>query len=321
MAVSVRPKDAETGMFSVEEFVACYEDARIDTSDPSSLIEAAPLLAALARNKSFLADTIVAELESDLNFQMANNGYSSQVIMLQSQPNYMIRANLWPSPMDEIYRQNRPETFFYNVPHDHNFNLLTVGYLGPGYESDEYCYDYDMVDGYPGEELRLRFEERRRLNEGDIVLYRAGQDVHNQLPPEALSISLNIVDASPEVFFREQYVLESDVRHLRCVVSHRCNPALFSVAAIAGGDEARARLEHIFRNHDSDFVRMQALIALAGAAPDDAETAAVLAQGLDQPSTVLREWSRRQLTRRAAEPSPYTSNRMTGSTVGSNQMQ
>ena len=252
---------SEQAAIGLEDFVARFEAARFDTSDPASLIEAAALLSALARDREFLTALVIRELETDLVYQRESNGYSPEVIMLSKSEDFLIRANLWPSATDEIYRQNRPESFFYNVPHDHNFNLLTVGYLAPGYESDDYDYDHECVAGYPQEPVRLRFRGRSRLEEGDVALYRAGRDVHSQLPPEAPSVSLNVVDASPHVFFREQYLFDDELGSLRCIIGLRCNPALFTLAAMLGGEEAQDRLLRIHRDHDSGFVAMQALKA------------------------------------------------------------
>jgi hypothetical protein len=295
MAVVVDVPEGQS--IGLEEFSERFRAEAFDTSDTQSLAAAAPMLAALARNRTFLADMVIKELETNLVFQGEKNNYSPQVIMLQKEENYFIRANLWPSPADEIYKQNRPETFFYHVPHDHNFNLLTVGYLGPGYDSDEYDYCHEEVGGYPGEAIEPTFVERQRLTQGKVVLYRAGKDVHAQLPPESLSVTLNVVDASPQVFFREQYVFQEDLRSLRCVIGLRCNPALFSLAAIVGGEEAQDRLLHIYAQHDSDYVAMQALNALGQAAVDKESAMKVFANGTGSPSQLIREWSQRQLSR------------------------
>ena len=42
-----------------------------------------------------------------------------------------------------MFKASGISPFFYHVPHDHNFSFLTVGYLGPGYWSEYYEYDYE----------------------------------------------------------------------------------------------------------------------------------------------------------------------------------
>ncbi len=61
---------------------------------------------------------------------------------------YFIRANFWPSPRDSVFKLSGTSPFFYGLPHDHNFSFLTVGYLGPGYWSEYYEYDYAAVTGF-----------------------------------------------------------------------------------------------------------------------------------------------------------------------------
>lgn len=45
----------------------------------------------------------------------------------------------------------------------------------------------------------IRFVERSNLAEGRMMLYRAHRDVHSQLPPESLSVSLNIMDEGEHI--------------------------------------------------------------------------------------------------------------------------
>ncbi len=42
------------------------------------------------------------------------------------------------------------------------------------------------------------------------MLYRAHRDVYSQLPPESLSVSLNIMDQNENVPWRDQYIVDLD---------------------------------------------------------------------------------------------------------------
>jgi len=66
-------------------------------------------------------------------------------------------------------------------------------------------------DGRMGEALKLRFVERSSLSAGKVQLYRARRDIHRQLPPEQLSISLNIMEEGEHVPWRDQAIV--DLRH------------------------------------------------------------------------------------------------------------
>ena len=70
-----------------------------------------------------------------------------------------------------MFKASGTSPFFYHVPHDHNFSFLTVGYLGPGYWSEYYEYDYGEVVGMPGEkvDLQVHREVAARSRQGDAL--------------------------------------------------------------------------------------------------------------------------------------------------------
>ena len=126
----------------------------IDISDRDALLQGAHVLRALANNRTFLAERVANELK-EANSLQTNNQYSAQVFFLGRGKDYFVRANFWPAENDSIIQVSGLRSFFYGVPHDHNFDFLTVGYLGPGYISDFYEYDFDEVVGYPGEKVQI----------------------------------------------------------------------------------------------------------------------------------------------------------------------
>src|SRR3546814_20111803 len=118
---------------------------------------------------------------------------------------YVFRSKFWPGPRDSCFKSSGSSPFFYHVPHDHNFSFLTVGYLGPGYWSEYYEYEYDKVVGYPGEAVDLRFVERSRLEEGKVILYRAHRDLPTQLPADEMSVPHHRLEGSPRPTFRWRF--------------------------------------------------------------------------------------------------------------------
>lgn len=99
------------------------------------------------------------------------------------------------------------------LPHDHNFDFLTLGYFGPGYWSDYYEYDYGEVTGWRGEAVpSLRRIERSRLEQGKLMLYRAHIDVHAQYAADALSVSLNIMHTTGAQGWLDQYRFDLERR-------------------------------------------------------------------------------------------------------------
>src|SRR5436305_14335085 len=95
-----------------------------------SLLEIAPYLAKLARNRHFLEDFIIAELKDISTFQL-HNPYSAQSLNLGFVAGkFYLRANIWlPEHMfTNSNAKGEQKLFSYELPHDHNFDFLTVGY-------------------------------------------------------------------------------------------------------------------------------------------------------------------------------------------------
>src|SRR3546814_7167487 len=61
---------------------ATLGESGVDLADDASLARCVQLLAALARNRSFLADRVIAELKASYADQLAANRYSAQVFLL-----------------------------------------------------------------------------------------------------------------------------------------------------------------------------------------------------------------------------------------------
>lgn len=290
---------AEDRVFALGDVVAALNDERFDPADEDSLAAAAPWLKGLANNRDFLADIAVAELKDRCTRQSLENRYSSQVIMLhRASEKYFIRANFWPSPRDSVFKASGTSPFFYHVPHDHNFSFLTVGYLGSGYWSEYYEYDYSAVTGVPGEKVDLRFIEKARLEQGKVMLYRAHRDVHNQLPADDLSVSINIMEASPRLPFLAQYEFDVKNCEIARILNRSSTEALLALAANHESDNARDLVESFAAAHPCDHIRFAALRELADAQQDVDGGLELLARGATSPSPLVAQMSSLEIARR-----------------------
>ena len=177
---------------------------------------------------------------------------------------FFLRANIWPSADEASYRASGGSSFVYGLPHDHDFDFLTVGYFGPGYWSDYYEYDYGAVAGAVGEPAGLRFVERSRLYEGKLMHYRAHRDVHAQLPPDSLSVSINVMHAGGAQGWLDQYSFDTDANRVAGVLGRSAAEAFMRIAVGLSGEEALDLAEHFARSHPSDRMRLTALEAQAG---------------------------------------------------------
>lgn len=233
--------------------------------DPDELDHAARLLCRLGNNRTFLADHMIAELARGWGEEPSDHSYGPQAIVLSAPhgSNFFLRANIWPSSDETTYRASGGAAFVYGMPHDHNFNFLTHGYFGPGYWSDYYQYDYAEIVGLADEDAGLRFVGRQRLEPGRIQLYRALLDVHSQLPPDALSVSLNVMHTSGAQAWLDQYGFDLERGRITRILSHGSSEAFLRIAVGLGNPEALDLAERFGHHHPSDRLRLVAGDAIA----------------------------------------------------------
>ncbi len=287
---------------SLEECVGRLGQGGFDAEDEASLQNAATALKQLANNRDFLGDLILDELKttvSDAEPRSSGGGYSAQVIML-SRParNFYLRANIWPAQSEYLVRASGTAPFFYHLPHDHNFNFLTAGYLGPGYWSDYYEYNYDDVAGYTGEPVQLRFTGTRRLEQGQIMLYRAHRDVHVQRPADSLSVSLNIMQMNYAQGWHDQYRFDVERGEVAGILSYSAADMLLHLAAAAPGDNGLDLAAEFARHHPSERMQLSAWNALAGQWSDIQQQRAHYEAGLSHHSALVRGECRHILAHR-----------------------
>jgi hypothetical protein len=280
------------------DLVAALNDEQFDPSDEESFAAAGPLLKRLANNRDFLADIAVAELKDRCTRQSVENRYSSQVLMLhRASEKFFIRANFWPSERDSLFKASGNSPFFYHVPHDHNFSFLTVGYLGPGYWSEYYEYEYDQVVGLPGEKVDLKYIEKARLEQGKVMLYRAHRDVHNQLPADDMSVSINIMHATPCLPFLDQYRFDVQKCEIAAILNNTATEALLALAANHDGGNARDLVESVAADHPSSRIRFSALRELAAAEQEIDAGLERLERGTHAADSFVAAMSARELAR------------------------
>jgi len=262
--------EASTGL---DDCIEALGERGFAPADEDSLHHAATQLRRLGNDRTFLGDLIVEQLAGRHREEDDRNSYGPQVIMLAPPGgrSFFIRANIWPSRDEHVMRASGDASFVYGLPHDHNFDFLTLGYFGPGYWSDYYEFDYEETVGYRGEPVRLRFVERARLDEGKIMHYRAHRDVHAQIPADALSVSINILHAGGAQGWLDQYSFDVENRRIGRILSNGSSEAFIRIAVGLGCEEALDLAERFARRHPSDRMRLAAWSALASVAADEAE--------------------------------------------------
>ncbi|MCK0128826.1 transposase [Erythrobacter sp. F6033] len=248
---------------SLPECIQALSTCGFDPRDPQSTSVAADWLRQLTNNREFLADMIIDRLAGRTAGDV-DSGYGPQAIVLSpKRGNMFLRANIWPAEHDLCFRNSGAKSFVYGEPHDHNFSFLTSGYCGPGYRSDYFEYDYEAVTGFAGEAVPLKFIERSALHEGKLMLYRAHRDVHSQLPPESLSVSLNVMHVDPAQGWFDQYGFDLERSEVTRVLSPNATEAFLRVAVGLGAEEALGFADWVGRNHPSERLRLASFEARA----------------------------------------------------------
>ena len=122
---------------SLQDVVAAIGETGFDARDDASVDHAALRLRQLGNDPDILGDLIRDQLRDRHREGPDRSAYGAQSIMLSGPQNgFFLRANIWPSPSDHAFRASGAGSFVYGMPHDHNFDFLTLGYFGPGYLSD-----------------------------------------------------------------------------------------------------------------------------------------------------------------------------------------
>ncbi|WP_095011602.1 transposase [Tsuneonella mangrovi] len=249
---------------SLEECRDAIAAEGFDPSDRDSVDGTARWLKRLANNRTFLGDILAAELAQAAASDSDNGGYGPQAIMLSpARGGFFLRANIWPSEDEHIMQASGAQAFAYGLPHDHNFDFLTVGYFGPGYASDYYEFDYERIAGFPGEDAGLRFVERATLSPGKIMHYRAHRDVHAQFPPSSLSISLNVMATCPVQPWFDQYAFDTAAGTVARVLTSGANETFMRIAVGLGSEAARDLAADFAVCHPSDRMRLACIEAQA----------------------------------------------------------
>jgi hypothetical protein len=241
-----------------------HVQATAHLKDVDSLAECAPQLRALANNRSFVLDAFHAELKEFWSGSR-RNAYQPQSIHLTNSTDFYVRANIWlPVAQGERTELFQKRLYSYDLPHDHNFNFLTVGYFGPGYTTDVFEYEWENCLGYVGERAQTRFLGRYQLHPGRVMLYRGGPDIHIQYSPDDVSVSLNLMGRNVDVSWDQQYIF--DVEQDRLVggagdlVSNRLY--LIEAAEFVGNDETADILRDLVRTYPCDKSKARAIQSL-----------------------------------------------------------
>lgn len=192
---------------SLDDFIELVK-RDVDLLDEESVLSAADYFAGLAADKSLIPNYFNREIVEFLRGRKELSVTGPQSITMGVGPGFYLRANVWQPSEQTVLGKYEDRLYSYGDAHDHNFCFLTVGYMGSGYETELFEYDYKKVDGFIGEKVDLKYLGRECLTPGKVMLFREKYDVHIQFPPKALSVSLNLMTVGPKTLQLDQYYFD-----------------------------------------------------------------------------------------------------------------
>jgi hypothetical protein len=281
-----------TQVTSVEEYFD-HIRSNVDLADQDSIAASAPMLRALANDRELVVRELNRRIE---NYFTDGEVPSAQSLLLGRHDDFYVRANIWPAIADMASGRAYQDQFAYNLAHDHNFTFMTVNYLGPGYETEIYEYEYEKVQGYIGEPVDLRFLEKVRFGTGIVMLYRASKDVHVQYAPTELTITLNLMIAQPEVRIRDQFFFDLTTRTIASYppeIAASSRSSLVNLAGYLGDSDTQQLLTDLAAKHPCRRTRLVALESLVRHQPNDSVN--VWERATADPSPLIANLARRRL--------------------------
>lgn len=169
----------------------CALANRIDPGDEASYLALAPALEDLGRSQSY--EALKAQAQTSVPIR-----YAGDATILAYTTLYAVRLLVWEPETWWGWVQSRwavEYTYARAVAHTHDFALLTYGLSGPGYVTKRWrvpLAHYTVGGHVPWVSL-----DPVQLREGTSLYYPAFTMAHQQHPPEARSVSLNLLVRVP----------------------------------------------------------------------------------------------------------------------------
>lgn len=237
--------------------------------DEASMEACGPLLAGYARDSGILPSLVTAAVTNLKQETSVSPIRTPQSFLIAVRETFYVRCNLW-MPLSSSLRSREYQERLYSleVPHDHNFSFLTVGHIGPGYQTDLFEYDRARVAGQVGEEVALHPAGSYTLGAGDVMLYRQGIDVHVQHQPSAPSASINIMFLSERNRREWQYLFDLETGRITGLsgTSMRSRQELIRLAGELGDEETAGLLDELAKRCPCAITREASAVALSSIA-------------------------------------------------------
>ncbi|MDI9358435.1 MAG: hypothetical protein QM528_05775 [Phycisphaerales bacterium] len=273
MALTIQEDTTE--QISLKDFIA-YCDATIKSNEMDTLLACSKHLKMLSNNKTFLVAYLKTEIENNIESFQRNNLSNAQTLLLHLNAHYFLRVLLWHDTKTERGKKDWREVGVDDIilgHHDHDTSFMTVGYMGSGYETDIWEYDCHKTAGYIGEKVEMKFLEKTSLQNGKIMVYRAGRDIHTQYPPQEFSLTINLVLKSNHKFNYAAPMFDVQKREISqiSINNYMINSLryLMNIASLLKAEKLINILEQLSTVHPSHLIRLASLKLLVKMQPNN----------------------------------------------------
>jgi len=177
---------------SFQDIVEIFESRGPNPVSGYDLDESAQILTNLYKNRESVFQHIVDNLDNIISNGINANGPTA--FYLHRSKHFVIRMVAWTPT---IFQGSDYSSLVSDVIHDHNFCFLTLGLLGPGYETEIWQYPEKLTQKLSDKPLvKVNYEGFHSLASGRVFFYDNNFDIHRQLRPEELSLSFNIMEGT-----------------------------------------------------------------------------------------------------------------------------
>lgn len=203
-----------------DDFIQGIDPNFYETPDNTAL-----MMAKLYNNRNFLAEYLNDNLKKGFKSR-EDSLYSPNVFSIHREKYFFVRAVVWKPVGNKAL-------YFYDFPHDHNFHFMTLGYSGPGYKTLLTSYDRSKYIGFDGEKVELAPTYEVQLKPGCIMHYRRNVEIHSQLPPDEISVSINVIETK---LLRSENQFQFDLKQgtLKDITTTRPQQLLVEMLGILG---------------------------------------------------------------------------------------
>lgn len=177
---------------SLDEFLRDFGAYPLGIS-PEGDERAALALQQLCLTRDVLGNWALKVVESGMREQH-RNPYDVTSFVLWRSPCWMLRANVW-YPLNENTPAwaKRAAANIYRIGHNHDQTLISCCFWGPGYQTVTAC----AVDESNSARFELTPSTTVNFGPGEAIIYDAFRDFHAQLPPDQITVSINLIGTWP----------------------------------------------------------------------------------------------------------------------------